>query len=429
MRNPRISLRRLFSNTKFLVVFSIVLAFIFWIVVAIQYAPVIENVVENVPVRIDIENSVPDKLGLQIFGNDSYSVDITVKGNRYDIGGDLITADDFEVVAQTAYVDSSGNHTLKIKATPKDADADYEIISLSAEYIEVYFDRYEEKEIEVIPQIISNLSELTDSDYMFNEEEIIFTANTVTVSGAKTEVDKIKGAYAEIRIDDKLVESATIDAQVRLDNNTGEEVKYVKINGESSLTLPVTLPVYKIQVLPVSVGFKNSPTEFLNNPINYTCSPSSVRVAIMQNGSNDDSTLEVGTVDFTEISPNKSVFEFKASDLVDVKILDGTKSFRVKLDMTEYAEKTLTLTPAAVRLTGAENTASIDVAIENAGRITVCGKIDFINSLGDSDISGVINLNGITVSDKGTRVPVTVTVKDKTHSWVMGTYFAVIRSN
>ena len=272
-------------------------------------------------------------------------------------------------------------------------------------------------------------SELTDSDYMFNEEEIIFTANTVTVSGAKTEVDKIKGAYAEIRIDDKLVESATIDAQVRLDNNTGEEVKYVKINGESSLTLPVTLPVYKIQVLPVSVGFKNSPTEFLNNPINYTCSPSSVRVAIMQNGSNDDSTLEVGTVDFTEISPNKSVFEFKASDLVDVKILDGTKSFRVKLDMTEYAEKTLTLTPAAVRLTGAENTASIDVAIENAGRITVCGKIDFINSLGDSDISGVINLNGITVSDKGTRVPVTVTVKDKTHSWVMGTYFAVIRSN
>ena len=123
MRNSKLSLRRLFSNTKFLVVFSIVVAFIFWIVVAIQYAPVIDNVVESVPVRIDMENSVPDKLGLQIFGNNSYTVDITVRGNRYDIGGDLITADDFEVVAQTAYVDSSGNHTLKIKANTKDADA------------------------------------------------------------------------------------------------------------------------------------------------------------------------------------------------------------------------------------------------------------------------------------------------------------------
>lgn len=429
MRNYKISFRRLFSNTKFLVVFSIVIAFIFWIVVAIQYAPIIDNVVENVPVKIDIENSVPDKLGLQIFGNSSYTVDITVRGNRYDIGGDLITADDFDVVAQTAYVDSSGNHTLKIKATAKDTDADYEIISVSAEYIEVYFDRYDEKEIEVTPLIVSGLSDLTDPDYMFNEDEMIYATKTVTISGAKTEVDKIKSAYAEIDLDDKLVESTTIDAAIRLDNGTSYEVKYVKINGESALSVPVTLPVYKIQELPVSVAFKNSPTELLNNPISYTCSPSTVKVAIMQNGTNNDKTLEVGTIDFSEISSVNSVFEFKASDLVDVKILDGTKTFNIKLDMTSYTEKALQLNPSAVRLTGAENSASIDVTLENSGQINVCGKAEYINALSDSDISGVINLNGVTVSENGTRVPVTVTIKDKNNSWVTGTYFAVIRSN
>ncbi len=429
MRNSKLSLRRLFSNTKFLVVFSIVVAFIFWIVVAIQYAPVIDNVVESVPVRIDMENSVPDKLGLQIFGNNSYTVDITVRGNRYDIGGDLITADDFEVVAQTAYVDSSGNHTLKIKANTKDADADYEIISVSSEYIEVYFDRYEEKEIEVTPQIVTRLSELTDPEYMFNEDEIIYTTNTVTISGAKTEVDKINGAVAEINIDDKLVESATVDAQIKLDNGTSEEAKYVKINGETELSVPVTLPVYKIQTLPVSIVFKNSPTDFLDNPLSYTCTPSTVKVAVMQNGANDDKTLEVGTIDFTEISSQKTVFEFNAAELTDIKILDGTKSFKVKLDMTGYAEKSLTLSSTDVRITGAENTASIDVVIENSGRVTVCGKTENISSLTDADVSGIINLNGITVSENGTRVPVTVTSKDKSNSWVTGTYFAVIRAN
>lgn len=428
MKNPRISLRRLFSNTKFLVVFSIVIAFIFWIVVAIQYAPVIDNVVENVPVRIDIENSVPDKLGLQVFGNSAYTVDITVRGNRYDIGGDLITADDFDVIAQTAYVDSAGNHTLKIKATPKDNDADYEIVSISSEYIEVYFDRYEEKEIEVTPKIITDLNELTDSDYMFNEDEIIFTMNTVTIAGAKTEVDKIKGAYAEILIEYKLVESATIDAQIILDNGTDDEVKYVEINGEPALTVPVTLPVYKIQVLPVSVEFKNSPTDFLNNPINYTCSPSTVRVAIMQNGTKDDKTLEVGTIDFSEISSLNTTFEFKSSDLVDVKILDGTKIFRVKLDMSDYTEKSFTLSSSSIRLTGAENTSAFDVVVENGGLVTVCGKSDSLELLRPADISGIININGITVSENGTRVPVTVTLKDKNNSWVTGTYYAVIRS-
>ncbi len=429
MRKPTISLRRLFSNTKFLVVFSIILAFIFWIVVAIQYAPVIENVIENVPVRIDVENSVPDKLGLQIFGNNNYTVDITVKGNRYDIGGDLVTADDFDVVAQTAYVDSSGEHTLKIKATPKQADADYEIISISSEYIEVYFDRYEEKEIQVVPEIVTELTELTDSDYMFNKDEIIFTTKTVTVSGAKTEVDKIVGAYAEIVINDKLTESATVDANIRLDNGTPDEIKYVNINGEQSLTVPITLPVYKIQVLPVTVAFKNSPSDFLNRQLEYTCSPANVRVAVMQNGSNNDESLEVGTIDFAEVSPTKTSFDFSASELVDVKILDGTKTFRVRLDLTGYKEKTLNLSPDNVRLTGASDTASFDVTLENAGRVVVCSDADKIDALTDKDLSGVISLDGITVSPKGTRVPVTVTLKDKNNTWITGTYYAVIRSN
>ena len=43
MKLKKLSLRQLFSNTKFLVVFSILVAFIFWIVVALEYAPVIEH--------------------------------------------------------------------------------------------------------------------------------------------------------------------------------------------------------------------------------------------------------------------------------------------------------------------------------------------------------------------------------------------------
>ena len=110
MKAKKLSLRQLFSNTKFLVVFSIVVAFIFWIVVALEYAPVVENEIKDIPVKIDMNNSVPDKLGLQIFGQSDYTINVTVRGNRYIVGGDLLTADDFEATAQTAYVDLSLIH-------------------------------------------------------------------------------------------------------------------------------------------------------------------------------------------------------------------------------------------------------------------------------------------------------------------------------
>lgn len=428
MSNRKLSLRRLFSNTRFLIVFSIAVAFIFWIVVALEYAPVIDNVVENVPVRIEIENSVPDKLGLQIFGNNEYTVDITVRGNRYDIGGDLISADDFDVTAQTAYVNSSGNHTLKVKANIREADADYEIISLSSEYIEVYFDRYEEKEVELTTEIVTDRNSLTDSEYIFEEDEVIISTKTVRVSGPKTEVDKVNGAKAIIAVEDKLTESVTLDAEVKLVSDTDDEFKHLLINGEQKLILPATLPVYKIFELPISVSFKNSPPDYINSPISYTCSPEKVKVAVMQNGSNEEDTLEVGLIDFSDIAPGVSVFEFSASDLVDVKILDGTKSFKVTLDLANITSTVFKIDTSNISVSGATDVSSVDVTLENSGRVTVCGDTENLAQINVNDISGTIDVTGLNLSAKGNRVPVSINLNNKSDCWISGTYYAVIRT-
>lgn len=428
MNKGKLSLRRLFSNTKFLIVFSIVLAFIFWIVVALEYAPVVENIVENVPVKIEIENSVPDKLGLQVFGNSEYTVDITVRGNRYDIGGDLISADDFDVTAQTSYVNSSGNHTLKVKASIKDADADYEIIGLSSEYIDVYFDRYEEKEVELTPELVAEFEQLTDSEYVFDKNEIILSTQTVRVSGPKTEVDKVNGANAVIKIDDKLTESVTLDAEVKLASNSNDELKYLLINGEQKLLIPATLPVYKIYTLPVSVAFKNSPSDYINTPISYTCSPSEVKVAVMQNGSNEEETLEVGVIDFSEISPDNSVYEFSVSQLVDVKVLDGTKKFNVTLNIKDISSSEFTIDESNIIVSGVNDVSTVDVIIENSNKATVCGTDAALSSVSDKDVFANIDLTDVALSTKGNRVPVSLTVKNKNDCWIYGTYYALVRA-
>ena len=429
MKLKKLSLRQLFSNTKFLVVFSILVAFIFWIVVALEYAPVIENEIKDIPVKIDMNNSVPDKLGLQIFGQSDYTINVTVRGNRYIVGGDLLTADDFEATAQTAYVDSAGKHSLVVKVTAKDANADYEIISKSTDYIEVYFDKYAEKEVEVTPRIISELDDYTADDYMFDKADIIYETKTVKVSGAQTEVNSITAAYADIPIEKKLTQSDTIDASVVLSNGSNLDSKYVKINGESSLTVPVTLPVYKMQTSAVSVSFKNTPSDYINSPLLYSISPSRVRVAVLQNGSDTTNSLEIGTIDFANITPSNGSFTFLASNVKTAKFLDGTTSFNVEVNTDRLSTKKLEPNINSIMITGGSGVSAGNVDLSSIGSVTVVGTQTALASVNANMLEVNINLTNIKLEEGENTVPVTVTLKNSKNCWVSGSYSAVIVQN
>lgn len=429
MKLKKLSLRQLFSNTKFLVVFSILVAFIFWIVVALEYAPVIENEIKDIPVKIDMNNSVPDKLGLQIFGQSDYTINVTVRGNRYIVGGDLLTADDFEATAQTAYVDSAGKHSLVVKVTAKDANADYEIISKSTDFIEVYFDKYAEKEVEVTPRIISELDDYTADDYMFDKADIIYETKTVKVSGAQTEVNSITAAYADIPIEKKLTQSETIDASVVLSNGSDLDSKYVKINGESRLTVPVTLPVYKMQTSAVSVSFKNTPSDYINSPLLYSISPSRVRVAVLQNGSDTTNSLEIGTIDFANITPSNGSFTFLASNVKTAKFLDGTTSFNVEVNTDGLSTKKLEPNINSIMITGGSGVSAGNVDLSSIGSVTVVGTQTALASVNANMLEVNINLTNIKLEEGENTVPVTVTLKNSKNCWVSGSYSAVIVQN
>lgn len=429
MKLKKLSLRQLFSNTKFLVVFSILVAFIFWIVVALEYAPVIENEIKDIPVKIDMNNSVPDKLGLQIFGQSDYTINVTVRGNRYIVGGDLLTADDFEATAQTAYVDSAGKHSLVVKVTAKDANADYEIISKSTDYIEVYFDKYAEKEVEVTPRIISELDDYTADDYMFDKADIIYETKTVKVSGAQTEVNSITAAYADIPIEKKLTQSETIDASVVLSNGSDLDSKYVKINGESRLTVPVTLPVYKMQTSAVSVSFKNTPSDYINSPLLYSISPSRVRVAVLQNGSDTTNSLEIGTIDFANITPSNGSFTFIASNVKTAKFLDGTTSFNVEVNTDGLSTKKLEPNINSIMITGGSGVSAGNVDLSSIGSVTIVGTQTALASVNANMLEVNINLTNIKLEEGENTVPVTVTLKNSKNCWVSGSYSAVIVQN
>ena len=56
-------LRSLLYNNKFVLLLSVILAFGIWIWVSIEKSPEVEVTISSVPVKIDMDNSVPAQLG------------------------------------------------------------------------------------------------------------------------------------------------------------------------------------------------------------------------------------------------------------------------------------------------------------------------------------------------------------------------------
>lgn len=427
MSKRRISLRRLFSNTKFLIIFSIILAFIFWIVVALEYAPIVDNVIKDVPVVIDMKNSVPDKFGLQIFGQKDFKVDVNVRGSRYIVGGDLLTANDFEVTAQTAYVNSSGSHTLQLKVTAKNPDESFEITGLSADYIEVFFDKAAEKEVNAEARIITELAKLTDNDYLFDEGDLIVPVKTVKISGPETEVEKVQKAFIDINIDRKLTESNTVDAKVILDNGTDESVKYVVVNGDENYTVPVTVPVYKMMTVEPEVEFKNIPSGYINNPLSYSCYPSKMQVAVLQSGNNDTEKFTVGSIDFSEISSVGNNFSFPTDKINNVKVLDNVKTVNVFVNAGDVSAKTIQIDDSSLVFKNKDKD-KFTYDLSDIGNVTVIGPESDIETVTAQDIIATVDTASVSEPKKSVDIPVSISLADKGNCWIYGEYNLTIKA-
>lgn len=430
MSRRLLNLRGLFSNTKFLVVFSVVLAFIFWIVVAIEYTPIVQSVIEDVPVVIDMTDTAPERLGLKPFGGENLTVNITVEGKRYDVGGKKVTAEDFKVEAETAYVDSAGEKALAIKATPVNANVEYEIVDLSSDYVNVFFDREVTKEISLTPRITSDSGDVAADGFAFYEEEVS-AEKTISVTGPKTEIDKIQEAFLDINLDEPLKMSKAVEGTIVFETGSVDEVKYLSVNGEKveNVKLTATIPIYKLQTLPVTVSFTHAPKAYLDAPIESISRPENVYVAVRQDGTEELTELVVGEIDFSAITPVKHVFTFDTVDIKNAKILDNTKKIEVTLQLPEnISTSKVNVLKDNITIEGAAENSAYDIKIEGAGTVTVCANSNGISNIKPEDIHGVINLTDVEVNSAGRRLPIRFTVMSSEDSWVSGTYYATVKT-
>ena len=413
---------RLIDNNKLMMLFSLLAAFGLWIWVAIEKSPVVEVTIPSVPVQIDMENSVPAQLNLQMFGQTEYYVDVTVTAKRFVAS--TLSAADVSVTAQTNYVDSAGTKSLQLRAVAANSK-DFEITGLSQNYIDVYFDTYKEAEFAVLSRINAPEAGSVVEGCILGDP--VFSRSTVIVSGPATEVNTVTGVVAVVTLDEPLAATTTLQPELQLQTESNETLSNVQIDsGDSDVTM--TVPVLKSVVLPTTVTFRNTPAGYLNEPVPFTVSPSSVEAAIPVEQVGVVSSISVGTLDFADLESGFNRFTFEAADITDYIVTDNTTRFRVTVDMSGTTSASFIVPQANVSIVAQKDGFASTVASGNIANVRVIGTAEEVAALTNDMLFVELDLSETDIQAGEQTVEAHVFVRGSTKAWAYGTYPVRIRS-
>ena len=409
----KFNLNNLFNNDKFLLVFSLFAALVIWLLVVVNVSEPTTRVIKGVKVNID--STVPSQFGLEVFGEKEFTVDVTVKGKKYQISPAALSAEDIVITAQTNNVDSAGNRTLQLKPEIPDG-ADYTITTISQKNIDVYFDTAKTVQMVIEPQVIADDFPIVDEGFTCGN--INLSETSVTVTGPSTEINRIEKVVARLELKKSLSSNKSADAEIiLLSDKNKSDFKYVTMSIDKVI---LTIPVLQVKELETIVAFKNAPDSFIVNPLKYSINPGKDLFNISVDDYDKTVDYSIGTIDFRTLSPSNRVFTFLAED---VAVAEGSETveYVVSVDMSGIAQEYFTFSKDKFIINNPDNK-QYTVSGLNKSVIVVGAEKD-LESITDEDIKVEIDLSEIDISQgQSITVPAVVTV-DNAGCWIYGTYF------
>ena len=415
-KNTKYTLSSLLANNRFLLIASFIISFVLWVWVAIEQSPEVQRVINNVPVSIKYENSVPEKLGLQIFGKSDFTIDITVTGKKYIVSS--LKPEDFSVIANTNNADSSGKKILKINVKAKEENSDFYITSYSDSEIEVFFDRYKEVEIPINVNVETSLNNVVPENHIIGDA--VSSVDTLIVSGPTTIVNQIESLNANISIDDVLTQTTTKQASIVALSKENSVVDTTLVDFSDN-NVTVTLPVLKIVTLPTTVEFKNIPSYYANHPISYKVYPSSVKAAVPVDLVESTKAYVVDTIDFSDIYDKKNSYVINANESQSIEFLDDNiSSFTITIDASHMSSKTITVPKENISVKNNISTLNIDLDVDSGKTVTIVGPSDVLATVTGNDFYITVDTSEQNIESNAQTLKGKVTSPANKQCWAVG---------
>ncbi len=307
----KINMKKLLNNKKFAIVLSALLAFVIWLSIVVNQTQVIERTIYDVPIIFDTKNSIAEDNNLEIV---NYQGDRTgsvrVSGPAHVISA--LSKNDFEIHIEFSNIERPGEYMLKLQAIEVNHSSKYSILSCTPSSLLVKLDRVGEKKVELADILVEADDIVAENGYrIFNKAVNASGVSHLVISGARTDIDRIKTVKAKVDLDGKVVlsKAATYPAYFAFYDENGNEIQSSLF--EYNLKNPaVGISVYKIKRVKMTVNIKNAPAGINSS---YTRFETLMGPAdLIENSINNE---VVCNVDYKNLKIDDNSFIIKISDI------------------------------------------------------------------------------------------------------------------
>lgn len=412
------SLRKLLYNKRFTIPFSLVTAFVFWLIIMINQNPDIDRTFTDVLVNINLENTYAAENDLAIIGDiSSQRFTVTIRGPSYVVSA--LQVGDFYVYASAAAINAPGDYQLEVSGGKNTALSDYEFVSISPSTVTVNFDYVDTKEF----TIKANAEGVSAAEGLIAENAVVSgtESDTITIQGPRTVINTIDSVVAYAAVNDTLSESTTYDAEIRLYDANGERIDMTNLT-LSETAVKVTVPISKSKTVPVAADFSNLPSGFDKGSISYDIDHETVTVIGTPDAIDQITQVTLSAIDITTVSVSSYSFDVSPRLPDGVRLLDTIEHFTVTVDVSGYTERTFTVSD--IRYTGLSSglSASSGAAIRN---VRICGPASVLNRLRSNMLYAQVDLSDVAAGEH--TVYAVIGCDDYNNIWQVGTYSTAVK--
>lgn len=412
------TLINIFSNNKVVIIISFILAVVIWFAYSMTVAPEKTRTISDVPVSINLTGSVAETLGLKAYGYEDITIDVEIYGKGYAVG--QVTAEDIVVTVKNInQIDDAGYKTLQLSANS--TDGSFVVNSISHTYVQVYFDFPETREFEVIHNVIEPEGGIASDGYYYGGA--FYGARELTVSGPKSELDKITEVVAETVVTNRLNKTTSMTAELSIRTTDGQAPKFITY--DDAQVREVSLSIQKTKPLKFMVEFDNAPEYYKNEPLSVKYSKQELLVAGTDSQISSFAYFEVGSIDFSNLSPDNNTFEFEIKAPNGITVIDNTEKVSATVDMSDFAMAQFALGTGNIDIVNLPSEYTV-TSIGFVGNVQIVAPKQVIDSITSGLIVAEVDLSDVSLNLGENEVELRVGVKNRNDCWAYGTYKTII---
>ncbi|MEG2930726.1 MAG: CdaR family protein [Ruthenibacterium sp.] len=401
----------LFASKRATAILSIVLAVFTWMVVITVVSP---ESTRSIPIPVDFayNEAVYVSQGLSIVEKPSQTVTVYLKGDGSVLGS--LSQNDILVYPDYSIVKGAGTYTLKLEA--KNANSKkFDITGASGTYVELVFDKLATQKFSVAV----NATGIQPADGYYMDLPLVSPVE-VTLTGPEKSMSRVEKVVANVELAEERTESAIVTAKLQYLDKDGKTVEDPDIKADSD-QVEVTIPIYKIKELPLTVEYTSVPTGFDPAVLKATLSEKTIRVAGPAAQLDGMTSISAGIVDLAafklgeDVTTNVEVPE-------GLRNVDALQSVTIHFATESYATKTVTVTE--LRTINVSEGVRVSFPNKRVNSVVLVGEQNELDALSATGVVAQVDASptNIAVSKGQQNIPVQIVVPSAKTVFAVGSY-------